>query len=201
MEADIYLHQIQLAQEFLNENSQADISRLQCLLRKIMPQKYHTAIDNIKLKSSSPVTINLNDGQNVIAPNAITAEQHIHKQPIEDHTKVTDTAYTAKEIDSIVQKHHNYEWGIIKLQELNADGEEENKLIDEYINEVLDEGTIISLIKNPKSEAQAFALLEAVLTTDRNSLIKKLLRTSYIKNCTDPEKKALLYAAIERLRS
>ena len=34
---DVYQQQIDLAQEFLNENPQADVSRVQCLLRKIIP--------------------------------------------------------------------------------------------------------------------------------------------------------------------
>ena len=98
-------------------------------------------------------------------------------------------------------KHHNYEWGIKKLQEMNIDGKEENKLIDKYLNEVLDEKAIISLIKTPKTETQTFALLEAALTTDRNVLIKKLLNTSFVRNCTKYQYKALVYAAIERCRS
>ena len=33
---EIYLHMIRKAQEFMNENHYADISRLHCLLRKMM---------------------------------------------------------------------------------------------------------------------------------------------------------------------
>lgn len=200
---DIYLHQIQLAQEFLNENHQADVSRLQCLLRKIMPTEYHNVIDKISLNASNPITININNGQNIIAPNAKSADQHLHKQQNDDNVRAkhADAEYTAKDIDEIVMKHHNYEWGIKKLQEMSIDGKEENKLIDKYLNEVLDEKAIISLIKTPKTETQTFALLEAALTTDRNVLIRKLLNTSFVRNCTNSQHKALVYAAIERCRS
>lgn len=199
---DIYLQQIQLAQEFLNENHHADVSRLQCLLRKIMPNEYHNIIDKIRLNASTPITINVNERQNIIAPNAISAEQHIHKQQNNDNggAKHADAEYTAKDIDEIVMKHHNYEWGIKKLQELNIDGKEENKLIDEYLNEILEEKAIISLIKAPKTETQTFTLLEAALTTDHNVLIRKLLNTDFVRNCTNSQYKALVSAAIERCR-
>lgn len=201
--ADIYIRQIQLAQEFLNENRHADVSRLQCLLRKIIPQEFHADIDRISLHPYTPPVVNINGGQNVIAPNANTVGQHFHGQTAEDGDgrKEADVICTADEIDSIVRKHHNYEWGIKKLQELDADGEKENKLIDEYISEVLDERNVISLIKSPKTETQAFALLEAALSTDHNALIKKLLRTDFVKNCTTSAHKDLVCAAIERVRS
>ena len=35
-----YLYMIQQAQEFMNENHFADVSRLHCLLRKMMPKEY-----------------------------------------------------------------------------------------------------------------------------------------------------------------
>ena len=38
---EIYLHMIRKAQEFMNENHYADISRVHCLLRKMMPKEYH----------------------------------------------------------------------------------------------------------------------------------------------------------------
>ena len=38
---DQYLYMIQQAQEFMNENHFADVSRLHCLLRKMMPKEYH----------------------------------------------------------------------------------------------------------------------------------------------------------------
>ena len=39
---------IQKAQEFMNENHFADVSRVQCLLRKMMSKEYHGLIDQIK---------------------------------------------------------------------------------------------------------------------------------------------------------
>lgn len=66
---DIYLFQIRMAQEFINENSHADISRLQCLLRKMIPQEYHKLINEIK-ERQEPTVFNIYGGQNVIAPNA-----------------------------------------------------------------------------------------------------------------------------------
>ncbi len=69
MPEDIFLYQIQKAQEFINENSHADISRLHCLLRKIMPQEYHRWIDEIREKQS-PTIFNIFGGTNTIASNA-----------------------------------------------------------------------------------------------------------------------------------
>ena len=45
---DKYLYMIQKAQEFMNENHFADVSRVQCLLRKMMSKEYHGLIDQIK---------------------------------------------------------------------------------------------------------------------------------------------------------
>ena len=45
---DKYLYMIRQAQEFMNENHYADISRLHCLLRKMMPKEYHDLIGQIK---------------------------------------------------------------------------------------------------------------------------------------------------------
>ena len=42
---DIYLFQIRMAQEFLNENHHADVSRIHCLLRKMLPREYYDLID------------------------------------------------------------------------------------------------------------------------------------------------------------
>lgn len=69
MPEDIFLYQIRKAQEFINENSHADISRLHCLLRKIMPQEYHRWIDEIREKQS-PTIFNIFGGTNTIASNA-----------------------------------------------------------------------------------------------------------------------------------
>ena len=58
---DQYLYMIQQAQEFMNENHYADISRLHCLLRKMMPKEYlgfsHIADKNHKDGSSEYVLV------------------------------------------------------------------------------------------------------------------------------------------------
>ena len=69
---------IRKAQEFMNENHYADISRVHCLLRKMMPKEYHDLIDQIKECQDPHVMFNVNGGNNVIAPNASQAKQNIH---------------------------------------------------------------------------------------------------------------------------
>lgn len=70
-----YLKMIRKAQEFMNENHYADISRLHCLLRKMMPKEYHELIDQIKECQDPHVIFNIQGGTNMIAPNATHAEQ------------------------------------------------------------------------------------------------------------------------------
>jgi hypothetical protein len=65
---EIYIHMIRKAQEFMNENHYADISRVHCLLRKMMPKECQ----------DPHVMFNVNGGNNVIAPNASQAKQNIH---------------------------------------------------------------------------------------------------------------------------
>ena len=67
---DKYLYMIRQAQEFMNENHYADISRLHCLLRKMMPKEYHDLIDQIKECQDPHVIFNIHGGNNLIAPNA-----------------------------------------------------------------------------------------------------------------------------------
>lgn len=66
---NIYLHQIRMAQELLNENHHADVSRVQCLLRKMLPKEYHELIDAIK-EGRDPMVFNVNSPQTLIAPQA-----------------------------------------------------------------------------------------------------------------------------------
>lgn len=58
---DKYLYMIRQAQEFMNENHYADVSRLHCLLRKMMPKEYlgfsHIADKNHKDGSSEYVLV------------------------------------------------------------------------------------------------------------------------------------------------
>lgn len=70
---------IRMAQEFMNENHYADISRLHCLLRKMFPKKYHDLVDQIKECQDPHVIFNINGGNNLIAPTANQAEQNIHQ--------------------------------------------------------------------------------------------------------------------------
>ena len=74
---ETYLHMIRMAQEFMNENHHADISRLHCLLRKMMPRDYHDLIEQIKECQDPHVIFNIYGGNNLIAPNAYQAEQKI----------------------------------------------------------------------------------------------------------------------------
>ena len=52
---DKYLYMIQKAQEFMNENHFAGVSRVQCLLRKMMSEEYHGLIDQIREVSIQPL--------------------------------------------------------------------------------------------------------------------------------------------------
>ena len=81
---DQYLYMIQQAQEFMNENHYADISRLHCLLRKMMPKEYHGLIDQIKECQDPHVIFNIHGGNNLIAPNASQAEQKVEEKPADE---------------------------------------------------------------------------------------------------------------------
>ncbi len=70
-----YLSQLAKAQEFLNENPKADLSRVKCLFRAMFPEHYHHAIDKLKQHQDPQTIINILGGQNVVAPNAKTAHQ------------------------------------------------------------------------------------------------------------------------------
>ena len=76
---EIYYNMICKAQEFMNENHYADISRTQCLLRKMMPKEYHDLIDQIKECQDPHVDFNIHGGTNLIAPNASHAEQKMQE--------------------------------------------------------------------------------------------------------------------------
>lgn len=74
----VYTTQIAKAQEFLNENSNADLSRVKCLLRVMLPEQYHRIIDRLKQHQDPQVIINIMGGQNIVAPNAGDVCQHIN---------------------------------------------------------------------------------------------------------------------------
>ena len=75
---------IQKAQEFMNENHFADVSRVQCLLRKMMSKEYHGLIDQIKECQDPHVSFNIHGGNNLIAPNASQAEQKVVEKPADE---------------------------------------------------------------------------------------------------------------------
>ena len=66
----VYLDQISKAQEFLNENSNADLSRVKCLLWKMLPKQYYDVVDKLKQHQDPKVIYNIYGGDNIIAPNA-----------------------------------------------------------------------------------------------------------------------------------
>lgn len=79
-----YLVQIAKAQEFLNENRNADISRVKCLMRKILPKEYHDVIESLKEHQNPQIIYEISGGSNIIAPNATCAEQNIHPLEYKD---------------------------------------------------------------------------------------------------------------------
>ena len=81
---DKYLYMIRKAQEFMNENHFADVSRVQCLLRKMMSKEYHGLIDQIKECQDPHVIFNIHGGNNLIAPNASKAEQKVVEKPADE---------------------------------------------------------------------------------------------------------------------
>lgn len=81
---DKYLYMIRKAQEFMNENHFADVSRVQCLLRKMMSKEYHCLIDQIKECQDPHVIFNIHGGNNLIAPNASQAEQKVGEKPADE---------------------------------------------------------------------------------------------------------------------
>ena len=81
---DKYLYMIRKAQEFMNENHFADVSRVQCLLRKMMSKEYHGLIDQIKECQDPHVIFNIHGGNNLIAPNARQTEQKVVEKPADE---------------------------------------------------------------------------------------------------------------------
>ena len=75
----IYISQITAAQEFINNNRKADLSQIKCILRNMLPKESHEKIEELK-EYQDPKVININGGQNLIAPNAKNAKQDIQKK-------------------------------------------------------------------------------------------------------------------------
>ncbi|WP_455625773.1 transcription-repair coupling factor [Parabacteroides sp.] len=63
------------AQAYLNENHQADLSRVQCLLCKMLPEPYRKAITDLCEDQDPSVIYNIFGGVHQHAPNATKAEQ------------------------------------------------------------------------------------------------------------------------------
>lgn len=76
----IYIFQIAAAQEFLNENHNADLSHIQRLLQKMMPERYYSAIARLKEHQDPGIICNIYGGQHLHAPNARTVEQNWEKK-------------------------------------------------------------------------------------------------------------------------
>lgn len=71
----IYMNQLASAQEYLNENHQADLSRVQCLMRKILPESYYKAIVSLREQQDPKIIYNIFGGIHQHAPNATRVEQ------------------------------------------------------------------------------------------------------------------------------
>ena len=63
----IYQYQLVQAADFLRHNHHADISRVQCLLRKMLPKEYHDLIDELEEDNHVPTnSIAISGGTNFI---------------------------------------------------------------------------------------------------------------------------------------
>ena len=83
----------------MNENHFADISRLHCLLRKMMPKEYHELIDKIKECQDPHVIFNIQGGNNLIAPNANHVEQKVQDEPSKNIRKKRNNNLTYRPMD------------------------------------------------------------------------------------------------------
>ena len=101
---DKNLYMIQKAQEFMNENHFADVSRVQCLLRKMMSKEYHGLIDQIKECQDPHVIFNIHGGNNLIAPNASQAEQKVEEKPADELKNKIRNNQERRPIDLQVQR-------------------------------------------------------------------------------------------------
>ena len=74
----VYRSQIAAAQEFLNENRNADLSRVKCLLHKLIPKDYFEYIEQLREHQDKKNIINVMGGQNIVATNDQKATQAVH---------------------------------------------------------------------------------------------------------------------------
>lgn len=70
--------------------------------------------------------------------------------------------------------------------------------MDSYVHNA-DVNDVLSVIRTPQTEAQAFVLLKAALTVDDNTLLILLIQSDWIQNCRNTNYKPLVCAAIECL--
>lgn len=75
----VYTSQIAKAQEFLNENHSVDLSRVKCLLHKLLPNEYFDLIEQLREHQDPQIIFNIHGGQNIIAPKAKQAKQNFRK--------------------------------------------------------------------------------------------------------------------------
>ena len=75
----IYRNQLQKSAEFLKKNHHADVSRLQCLLRSMMPEEYYPLIDELAEDTFSHTAYSISGGNVQILPNATSAVQNIYE--------------------------------------------------------------------------------------------------------------------------
>ena len=101
---DKYLYMIRKAQEFMNENHFADVSRVQCLLRKMMSKEYHGLIDQIKECQDPHVIFNIHGGNNLIAPNASQTEQKVVEKPADELKNKISNNQERRPMDLQVQR-------------------------------------------------------------------------------------------------
>ena len=78
-----YLRQIAAAQQFLDENRNADLAHVKCLLRRMIPEEYHGEIEKLHEREEPRFVCIVNGGQNLIAPNARQAEQTVQENTFE----------------------------------------------------------------------------------------------------------------------
>lgn len=76
----VYTSQIAKAQEFLNENRSADLSRMKCLLHKLLPKEYFDQIEQLREHQDPQCILHIHGGQNLIAPKAKLVKQDLGKK-------------------------------------------------------------------------------------------------------------------------
>ena len=60
------MRQIAQAHVFLNENRNADLSRVKCLLHKMLPREYYDAIESLQEHQDPKIILQINGGNNAV---------------------------------------------------------------------------------------------------------------------------------------